>query len=246
MKKYALLFAGCIEDKYNYKRYANDLAYMYNVLSQSEYELIKILYSDGSDIDYNGVSLRTAEGSLANFNQVISDLQLSMQEEDQLFIMVSNHGNLFSNREAGINCWGNSYITQSFFSKKLSIIKGTKVVVLGQCYGGNFLEESIPNSVIISANVPDKVSFGSLYTEYDEFLYHFTSYYNGSYPDGKPLNNSKGQKDIYSAFEYARDNDYHYLHSTPYFDSNIQQQVVIHEEPQIKLNDTNASEIYIT
>jgi hypothetical protein len=245
MKKYALLFAGCIDADNNYKRYSNDLAYMNEVLKRNNYERIDVLYSDGSVIDYNGNLINSIEGSLNNFQRMLSEYESLIDKDDLLFIMISNHGGPLNGDKAGINCWGKDFISQSEFSESLCKINGTKVVVFGQCYGGNFLVEDIPNSILISANSSGEFSYGSFNVDYDEFLYHFISFYNEEYPDGTPLTSTNIVKDICSAFDYAKNNDYHYLNNTPWYHSATQQHINIHEEPQIKINVSNPRDIHI-
>ncbi|MEN8700392.1 hypothetical protein [Bacillus infantis] len=236
MKKFALLFAGCIEDQYNQSRYKNDLGYMNKVLQQNHFQNIDILYFDGSSINYNHQVLSTTPGTKSNFFDKIHSYENLLKDDDLLFIMVSNHGNLCGGL-AGINCWGTDTILQNEFSLAVSKVKGKKVIVMGQCYGGNFINETIPNSIIISANSKDKVSFASLNVDYDEFLYHFISFYNNGYPNGSPLNTQAQSKSIHAAFSYAKLNNSHYNNRTLYyFDQTSNQNVLIHEEPQIKAN----------
>ncbi|MGG0240763.1 hypothetical protein [Bacillus rhizoplanae] len=235
MKKYALLYAGCISKQYNHDRYQNDLAFMYSVLQQNNYDQIDVLYYDGSLISFSGQPINTLEGSKSNFLSKLTDYKLSLEDNDLLFIMISNHGGI-ANGLGLINCLGTETIGQREFANQLSDIKGNKVIVLGQCFGGNFLLESIPNSIMISANEINKVSFGALNGSYDEFLYHFISFYNNGYPNGTPLRQPKTTNSVLSAFTYAKNNDYFLNCQLTYYNDLTSTNEFVRENPQFKHN----------
>lgn len=216
MDKYAILLSGGVSASLNCNRYKNDLGFAYTILVNKlgfNDKNVKILYSMGQIINYNNVIIPTEYASELNVTQSL--INLKVNKDDVLFIMVSNHG---SDGNSGfINLWGTEKITLSEFTDILNKIECNKIVVLGQCYGGNILNFYHNDTCIITANDVSKVTYTrfdyintKFADDYDEFLYHFLSYLNGAYPDGNPINTYKNSNDIISAFDYASENDiYH-------------------------------------
>lgn len=251
MRKYALLFAGCVNPQAWKKRYENDLGFMYNVLAQNNYEHIFVLYYDGRTIDYEGNSIRTLPGTKTYFQYVIDHLKKELTGMDQLFIFVSNHGtgaddtvvqtayNLPFN-EASINCFNREGIGVNEFERELNLIMGKKFIVLGQCHGGDFVNCNINESILMSANEAGKVSYACYDKEYDEFLYQFTSFLNGKYPDGTALNNVTFSSDKFiDAFNYAKNNNCYFIYPTRIYSDPSGNQFSMSENPQITVNNLN-------
>lgn len=240
LKKYALLFAGCVDESNWYKRYENDLGFMYETLQKNNYDIIEVLYYDGSPIYYNNQKIPTQIASKSNFFNVLRKYSKLLKEEDQIIIFVSNHGGEKNSitLDSHINCYGYENISRYEFTNIMNLLNSLKIIILGQCYGGDFIDLPISKSVIMSANEAGKVSYASLQCEceYDEFLYHLTAYFNGSYPN-KPLNDVLPNltNKIIDGFKYARDND---MYKIPYniWDSKTNQNVVFFESPQIAIN----------
>lgn len=244
--KYALLFSGGIDKDNNYSRYANDLGFIYEVLlGKQDYDVnnISVLFADGQAIKYNEMDINTKAASKINFNFTIDELKKTLKPEDQLLIVVSNHG-----CSVGTICmWGMDFITREDFVEKLNSLCCKKIFIFGQCYGGDFTELYIPNSIILSANLPNEVSYRSCeflndcqinFGEYDEFLYNLFSYVNGRYPDGNSLKQPKQGNSLYDAYCYAKEYDV-------FKDGITCKQHFLKEEPQIKECDLSSKEIEI-
>lgn len=246
--KYALLFSGGVNESYNYLRYKNDLGFMYKVLLKAQgyqHNNINVLFADGQTIVYDGISISTKSATKVNFDSTVSNLEKLLNPEDQLLIAVSNHGS-----NDGIICtWGNGFLNKDDFLNKFSNLICKKIFIFGQCYGGDFINTRIPNSIILSANSKNKVSYCSAYLKqnsqlalnlnYDEFLYNLFSYVMGSYPSGENLKESKQGDSLYDAYQYAKKYDIFkpgafYLKETD-----------ISEVPQIKEYGLNSKEIEI-
>lgn len=76
MKKYAVLFAGCLNDKGNKLRYNNDLGYMYTVLQKLGYDEIVILFTDGRQVTYNGSNIGTKAATKQNLQNEIARIKI--------------------------------------------------------------------------------------------------------------------------------------------------------------------------
>ncbi|ERK31254.1 caspase family protein [Clostridium intestinale] len=213
MGNYALLFAGCYNEKNLYIRYSRDIAYMYEVLRDKynySTDNIEILYSDGRSILYNGYTYYTKPACRNDIINQLNHYINKLSESDKLLIMITNHGGLeitSVGKKASIYTWDQNYLLQTEFAQLVSQIRAKKIILFGQCYGGNFLDENIPNSIIMSANFKDMLSYSLNDLTYDEFLFHFISYFNGSYPGNLSLNSSNDDLSLQAAFNYAKNND---------------------------------------
>ena len=223
MAKYALLFSGGIERKYNYDRYANDLIFAHKVLTEKlQYlpENIAVLYADGRALNI----IHTVPATKDNFLLKMDEYSKIINQNDLFALIVSNHGNqngdLCTYKNSGTNkldCIQKDEVTTA-----LNNIACKKIIILGQCYGGNYVcpDVDIKNSVILSANEPNTKSYCKLRLNaagefekdinnvYDEFLYNFFSYYNDEYPCGKKLKYPKTKNSLFAAHEYAKNNDF--------------------------------------
>lgn len=244
--KYALLFSGGIDKNNNHPRYANDLGFIYEVLLEKQNyndKSIKVLFADGQGIRYNGTTISTKAATKVNFNSTIEELKSTVKPEDQLLIVVTNHGD-----SLGTICtWGMDFINKEDFAETVLSLSCKKILIFGQCYGGDFIELNIPNSIILSANIQNSVSYCSCevledgritINDYDEFLYNFFSYINGEYPSGSNLKQFKQGNSIYDAYYYAKEYDV--------FKNGISYGTLfMKEEPQIMEYGLDANEIEV-
>lgn len=222
MMRYVLLLSGGVNHKYNYSRYACDLAYAKQVLEErwgTVETMFDVIYADGRPIEYLGNKVITKAASLDNVRLRLSEWKKEICPEDELYVIVSNHGGVYN--EMGIvNLWGKEYLSLAELVDLTNQISGYKYLILGQCYAGNVLDLQMHNTLVLTANEADKESYARIYKEiiadgndqykyeYDEFLYHLISGLHGSYPSGKGLNGGRGKcQDIEEAYEYARAND---------------------------------------
>ncbi len=218
MRKRALLFSGGVDKYNNYPRYANDLLFTYKVLTGSmgfNANEIEILYADGTDLNLNGVPLKTNEANKQNFKRAILSKSNELESNDIFLLVITNHG-----YNDGLICtWGagkDKWLTPVEVEDILNQLCCVKLIIMGQCYGGDYTQlNSINNSVILSANKPglesyvSRVKVGKKYIsgDYDEFICNLFSYYNGEYPSGNKLFTDSSNKSILNAFEYARQYD---------------------------------------
>ncbi len=208
MKKHAILLSGGINFRGNYKRYRNDLEFAYCVLIENcgfQKEDIEVFFANGVNLNYKGKEIKTKEASKQNIIKALEYEKNTLDIQDELVFVVSNHGGLED--EGFINLWGKDIITLKNLSEDLEQVSARKILLLGQCYAGNILQYNIKNACVMTANMRGMPSYASPYnTDYDEFLYHFFSYIHGHYPDGKSLN-KQGENDVKKAFQYAVDMD---------------------------------------
>ncbi|MCH5209810.1 MAG: hypothetical protein J1F01_02495 [Oscillospiraceae bacterium] len=218
--KYALLLSGGIDKNANKTRYNNDLGFAYEVLSSKySFDDIKVLYYDGSDIKYLDKKISSSIATFQMVDKYFENLSHTVKPEDTFFILVSNHGSEPDAHvdEYNIRLYGKAaHIKMSYFSDLLNNINCKKIIVLGQCHSGAILSYNITNSIIVTACSKSEKSYftkdkqnidinGEMYSyEYDEFLLHFVSYLNGSYPNGNQINYDNS---IVNAFNYAKTHD---------------------------------------
>ena len=238
MKKYSVLLSGGVDNNANRKCYKNDLAYTYKVLVDKlgyEKEDIFVLYADGSNICYEGIEIEALYADKVGLINVLKCIDF--KEDDQLFILVSNHGG--DDYNGNIALWGNGeYISLEEFSNVINDIFCRKIVVLGQCFGGNILNYSLHETCVITANDKGMQTFSRPFKrnqepDYDEFIYHFISYFNGQYPDGTNLKVGVHDNDVNSAYQYAWENDT-FNAKSPKYNSLIGGCAPISEIPQMK------------
>lgn len=208
MKKYAVLLSGGVNHSHNYERYQNDLELAYRVLKDIGGfvdENIYIFFGNGlKRFDNIGICPKSAQKD--EIINCFTRLKNELEEEDELVFVVSNHG---GNEDEGTIClWGDANIKLSDLAEFLNKIRAKKIIVLGECFGGNILKYNILNSCIFTANEKDKPSYARIIGKclYDEFIYHFFSYIIGKYPDtGNRI--PQGSNNLIEAYKYAKEND---------------------------------------
>lgn len=208
MKKQAVLLSGGVNFQVNYKRYKNDLEFVYSVLLEKcgfQGEDITILYANGASLNYRNQQIQTKEASRENLIEALEKTRSDLGSEDEFVLVVSNHGG--ADGGGCINLWGDETFNLRDLSHELNQIHARKIILLGECYAGNILQYDIGNACVMTANMRDKVSYARPYgNDYDEFLYHFFAYIYGVYPDGAMLK-QKGENNVKKAFQYAVDMD---------------------------------------
>lgn len=208
MKKMAVLLSGGVNFMNDYPRYGNDLGFAYNVLTKHcnySSKDITVLYSFGKDIIYKGTTINTLIASIEFFEAALSQAASQLDAEDEFILVVSNHGGNIN--EGLINLWNEKSIFFNPLAELLKQIKAKKIIILGECYAGNFIRDDIPNCCILAGNEKDKPTYLHPHNpNYDEFLYNFFSFLCGKYPDSNiPINSS--DVDIEKAFIFAQEND---------------------------------------
>lgn len=213
MKKYAILLSGGINYKYNYVRYQNDLNLAYRALTntgQFTDDEITLLFADGL-VSFDMGTIIPHAASTLNLNDCIEYAAKQLTENDEFVMVVSNHGG----DDETICLWGREYITFHHLAQALNQIKAKKIIILGECFAGDFLKYPVNNACIFTANEPGKESFAHVKNVpdlmnynflYDEFLYHFFSFILGRYPDTRN-HIPGGHNDLIAAYEYAKASD---------------------------------------
>lgn len=237
MKKYAILLAGAIRTNDELYRYANNLGFAYDVLkNQYSFDNIDMLYYKGYPFNYiNNANISNNKATKINLINSFKKAQEALSGDDLLFFLVSNHGaadehdayiclfrdtNLSDSDEESAESDKKIYLSE--IALFLNSIPCKKVIVLGECYSGNIAIHNICNAICLSACEKNACSFSSNYSPkihvnnvkkkytYDEFLLHFLSALNGTYPNGKTLNLAgndyplKPSNSILNAFKYAK------------------------------------------
>ncbi|MDR1459949.1 MAG: hypothetical protein LBI60_07015 [Bacteroidales bacterium] len=136
MTKYAFLYSGGGNKRYNYSRYANDLGFAYKVLTEKHHyskENTAVMYADGSIVRYDELTINTSPAKEIYFFAMMSEYGETVHPDDVFTFVVSNHGGkngeLFSWNEK-ISLQMPNVITA------LNKIKCKKIILMGQCYGG--------------------------------------------------------------------------------------------------------------
>lgn len=161
MKKRAILFAGGVDFYRNYSRYENDLRLAYTVLLEKlnySSDDISIFLGYGKSMAYNDQMIKTQIAYKNILIDKLNSISNELEEEDSLIIVVSNHGS----KGPYINMWGMECLSLDEFEESLKKIKANKLLIMGQCYGGNFLNMDVDHTCIITANRPDQVSYARL------------------------------------------------------------------------------------
>lgn len=203
-KRRGVLLSGGIDATYNYPRYANDLGLAYKVLKECcgyTEDDIDVLYSYGRTITYDGLTIKARIAQKENLLRLLEHCQQELKENDEFVLVVSNHGD--DKYNGLINLWGNEIILLEELAQWLKGIKAAKLIILGECYSGNFICNNIENSCIITGNEAGKYTYAHPDNwEYDEFIYNFFSYILGKYPDTMQV--IKGSRvDVEEAFRFA-------------------------------------------
>jgi len=215
--KFALLYSGGKEFPLNYKRYWNDLVFMYHVL-RSKYgfpaENIIVVYQNGvvesslhSQMPVNHAANLT--GVTAAFDEIKYKIQNAPPSNNKLlFVFTTNHGGQDNDQQIEdeqdksdeLLFWFNQSGTQLMddafdnFLDGIAIIDPniTTVGLYEQCHSGGFLKDCAgPNRINIAAASETADSYGLRTRQpcmrYDAFSYFFTVALYGKYHNGSSL-----------------------------------------------------------
>ena len=215
-RKFALLYSGGHNQPF--KRYWNDLVFMYHVL-RSKYgfpaENIFVVYKDGNAEPAPHCNMPDPyAANLAGLNAAFADLDLkignpTLPNNDLSFVFTTNHGGQYADLNAdegaldGIdeslffyNQPGTPILDETF-NDLLNLISPnvTLVGLYEQCHSGGFLKDcAAPNRINIAASGALEDSYGLCTIHpcmrYEAFSYFFTVALYGKYHDGSPLSTS--------------------------------------------------------
>ncbi len=218
--KWAVIISGGGNILNNYARYWQDCSDIYKALVNGcgySKDNIYCLVSDGTDpspdqylgnfivansspdLDGDGSDDVQYSATKANIAAVFDQLRTRVQDGDDLFIFVTDHGN----SDGSLCLWGEGEsISVSQFCAEVNKIPVSvhTYVLMGQCYSGAYIEPlSAENRVIATACSSSEMSTGFA-QYYDYFLHYWTAaIMNEDLGDV----NRDGRVSIREAFEYA-------------------------------------------
>lgn len=171
--------------------------------------------SQDLDLDFNQSKDINLSATRTNIYNTLLALQDKMQENDHLFVFVTDHGGT-------TDSIGNSFLYlwnyEKLFDYELAewlrpfSIKNINVnIVLGQCFSGGFIDNlKTLNCVVATASKENESSWACRDIPYDEFLYHWTCAINQEDSDHFPIISDfdeDGKITMDEAFCFAKTND---------------------------------------
>lgn len=243
---YAVILSGGSTPALNASRYWNDCSFIYKTL-RKKYGVpkknITVLMSDGKspaadqnkglsfspdlenssfDLDGDGRPDIDYSATKDTLKMVLSELKSKLTDSDHLLVFVTDHGGKDNtNGQPYINLWNSGRIYPAEFADCFSGFNAGYIsFVLGQCYSGGFIPAlKANNHIVMTACGEDEESFrcNSVDKDYNEFLYNWTSYINGSDTFGNAVPSDKDSgttnkisgKTLKKAYEYAVEKDYY-------------------------------------
>lgn len=176
-QKYALLYSGGWRVDKAYFRYWNDLSYMYLILLLNGYppDNIYVVYKDGVGEDTNTpVDYPATQTSMET---VFQNLNQTLTADDKFFFFTTNHGG-----SSGLTTYwpngGDQYLNTTEVAGWLdSITCDHMIIVMEQCWSGQFIQAiSASNRVIMTACDDGESSYAcDTEGQWDEYVYHFMS-----------------------------------------------------------------------
>jgi len=198
--EYAVIINGGLNIDYNFERYWNDCAAIYNALVHVynyNKSNIYVLISDGTDpaidrhrlngrydsspLDLDGDGLPDIQyaATKANISLVFDTLSEIMTTEDNLFIYTTGHGGPNkSGKIIFLNLWNDGLISTNEFADEINKLNAQTInVVMQQCFSGAFIDDlAAENRVIATSCANGEYSWAlNPYYEYNEFTYHWVS-----------------------------------------------------------------------
>lgn len=233
---YAVILSGGVNKVFNYERYWNDCSFIYQTLVNKynvPKENIFPLMSDGTnpaedmncfadgfksqplDLDFDGVDDIRLAATKNNVRATLSTLAGKLQQDDQLFLFVIDHGGSDDEQTQSYIClWNNERLYDAELANMLTPFTQKLVnvnVVLGQCYAGGFIDNLEKTGCVVAAAAQgSEPSWSCTDIPYDEFVYQWTCAVNGATHTGAPINadeDANGRLTMEEAFNYAEAND---------------------------------------
>jgi len=238
---YAVIISGGYDNENNWERYWNDCSAIYSALvdvydySPSH---IYVIMSDGTssgldrvldvtydalgnptyirdssplDLDGNGTNDIQYSATKSNVSSVFNTLSNILDEDDHLFVYVTDHGGQTSGDDVYLYLWGETMTDDEFATELDKVNAGKITVTMEQCNSGGFIDDISANGRIIStACLASEQSSALANLTYNEYVYHWTSAVVGETPEGTPVDadaNNDGWVSMREAFEYANTHD---------------------------------------
>ncbi len=210
---YAVLIAGGASPANNHIRYWNDLVAMYTILTSKGYPAsnITVIYADG--VPKSNAMPVHYSASKANIATAFTNLASKVGSENDVYIMLNDHGSQLSGGHAGLCLWYDTMSDTEFAAQVNKITKFRRMVIqMKQCYSGGFVDDlTAPNRVVMASCAANQVSWAKATLDFGEFTYWYMSALKGSFVDGAgPVNadtTGDGKVSMVEAWNYARSHD---------------------------------------
>jgi len=228
---FAIIISGGYDKANNWQRYWNDCSAIYNALTNVynyDESHIYTIMADGTnpaddrrisggydssplDLDGDGDNDIQYSATKANITSVFNTLSGILNNDDYLFIFVTDHGGQVSGYDAEIYLWGETIQDDELATEINKVNAGEISIVMEQCYSGGFIDDlEGANRVIATACDYDETSCGMGYYTYDEFIFDWIAAVAGEDPNGNYVNadySGDGFVSMQEAFDYAVYND---------------------------------------
>lgn len=183
--------------------------------------------SQSLDLDFDGENEIEVAALKSNVIDALQSMRDVLDENSHLFIYVIDHGgsdgwvedingkpvSFISPEQCYICLWNNEKLYTEEFAEELRPLSekgGVINIVMGQCYSGGFVDCLRNNPIngvsIVSACARDQLSYTYKNSQYDKFVYYWTSAINGETPYTEcvyaDLSNN-GFISMMDAFKYA-------------------------------------------
>ncbi len=199
------------------QRHWNDFAFLYRtLLSVYGYLPENIHVADSTnkeakgDLDGSGKN-RIAYASTVNaVKDLFTSLKEKLKPEDQLLIVVNDHGSIKENETTMVLFDGE--IKASEFAGMVKGLPTKRIIaIFEQCFGGGFVRPMADDeTVAMAASTNREFSWSTPDLRFDEFLYHVTSAFAHQTHDGKSVSadtNKNGKVSAQEAFSFAVEHD---------------------------------------
>lgn len=235
-RTYAVILNGGWNCLSNYERYWNDCSFIYQTLvnkygvpkanifpimsdgNNPDLDMISnygVLKSQSLDLDNDGVADINLAATKSNIQNTLNNLESKLQQDDQLFFYVIDHGGSSDYKNNSYIClWNQEKLTDSELASMLKPFTDKYVnvnVVLGQCYSGGFIDDLTKvGCVVATASAGSEPSWSCSDIPYDEFVYQWTCAVNGADYKKVAVNadtDGNGYVSMKEAFEYAKAHD---------------------------------------
>lgn len=222
---YAVLIAGGASPANNHIRYWNDLSTMYKILRSKGYPAnhITVIYANGSKPSSSSTSGGTPvdttmpvhySATKANIAAVFSSLASQVGPNNDVYIMLNDHGCTMSGGHTGLCLWSEDMSDTEFAAEVNKITAWNQMMIqMKQCFSGGFVDDlTRANRVVMSSSTAGQVSWAKHTLDYGEFTYYYMSALKGSWVDGAAGapggdGNGDGKVSMMEAWNFARGRD---------------------------------------
>lgn len=173
-----------------------------------KYESYRYYYADGSQLFKNRYGVNHIYTAVYDTIQYVFDKLKNIQNIDELFVFVTDHGYIGSKE---IAIWNQGALSHTKFANMINNIQSNKkTILLAQCFSGSFIEylKNDDHRTICTATSADSSSWGnSLSCFFNQF---YSALYGKEFDSTNKINADYDQNGVVSyeeAFVYAKDHD---------------------------------------